>query len=171
MQKGKKNGVYIQILCTLSLFLLFAICSLFLISISAANYKGMLGENDKNFSANASLRYVTNKLHAYDIQNGISVVNDKGITMLSLEDSAVDGDYHTLIYFYNGYLYEIMTKKDNTFKLGDGEQILKVKNFTFKISDKKTVILSADNSDKKHVSSVVKLKCAEFREEIANAGT
>ena len=160
MQKSKRSRTVIQILCTLSLFLLFAICSLILISISASNYKGLLGDADDNFNANSSLRYVTNKLHSYDVENGINIEIINGVECLSLTQSSDNNLYKTLIYYYDGYLYEIYASKDFAFKPGNGEKLLKINNFTFELSNNNTIILNAQNLKDETITSIVYLRCA-----------
>ncbi len=164
MQKSKRSRTVIQILCTLSLFLLFAICSLLLISISASNYKGLLGDNNDNFNANTSLRYVSTKLHSYDMTNGINIETISGVKCISLTQSSENEIYNTLIYYHNGYLYELYASKDFDFQPGNGEKLMKVNNFSFDILNNNAIALHADNARSEKISTVVYLRCAKPEE-------
>ena len=169
MQRKNQTHTFIQIFCTLSLFLLFAICSLFLLSIGASNYKGVLGDADKNFNSNASLRYVSNKLHSYDMEGCISIQNFNNTDCLVLSNNIIMEDYHTIIYYYDDYLYELLIQKNTGFKLGNGEKILKTKNFSFEKLSTNTILLKAENTNNKIITSFVVLKATNFREENENA--
>ena len=164
MQKSKRSRTVIQILCSLSLFLLFSICSLLLISISASNYKGLLGDNDDNFNANTSLRYISTKLHSYDTKNGINIKTVSGVKCLSLTQTSDNEIYNTLIYYHNGYLYELYASNEFNFQPGNGEKLMKVNNFSFEIVNNNAIALHADNAKNEEISSVVYLRCAKPEE-------
>lgn len=169
MQKSNRSRTIIQIMCTLSLFLLFAICSLILITISASNYKGLLGDADDNFNANSSLRYVTNKLHAYDTENGIHIETINNIQCLSLKKGSDNELYKTLIYYYDGYLYELYASTDFVFSPGKGEKLMKLNDFKFNISENNTITLNARTLNDKEVTTIVHLRCAQPKEVKPNA--
>jgi len=164
MQKSKKRYSYIQVVCALSLFLLFSVCSLFLVTIGANNYKGVLGETDKSFNTNSSLHYVTNKLHSYDKIGGISLAEKDGVQVIVLNEDFSDGGYHTLIYCYDGYIFELLKQKNQSFKLGNGTKILPVKNFGVSIIDTKTLGLTAFNKPTQTLETQVSLKCVDVTE-------
>ena len=169
MQKNKKRSSYIQIVCALSLFLLFSVCSLFLVTIGANNYKGILGETDKSFNTNASLHYVTNKLHSYDKRNGVSIERINGVQIFALNEDLSESGYHTLIYYYDGYLYELLKQKQQPFVIGNGTKILPVENFSVKKLTNNLVQITATNKNSEKLSTKVSLKCAEMLEVYANA--
>jgi len=169
MQKNKKRNSYIQIVCALSLFLLFSVCSLVVVTIGANNYKGILGETDKSFNTNASLHYVSNKLHSYDKPNSVSIENINGIQVLALNEDLTDSGYHTLIYFYNGYLYELLKQKHQTFVLGNGTKVFPIETFSIKKLTNSVVELTATNKKSEQLSTKISLKCAEISEGNADA--
>ncbi len=165
MNKNRKSSKYIQMFCALSLFLLFVLCSLLIISIAASNYKGIRGDADKNFSANSSIRYVSNKLHAYDIKGGIATSKMNGIDVILLTDTTTEG-YNTIIYSYKNAIYELLIQKGNSFNPGDGEKIINVKNFSFEAIGENAIMLKAENAKGKTISSVILLRCAEIDTEV-----
>ncbi len=147
----------IDVLCALSLFLLFSISSLILISIGATNYKGILGETNKSFNLNSSLNYITNKLHNYDQTGLVAIIDFEGTEMLELSEDAKSSGYHTLIYFHEGYIYELLISRQLSFKLGDGEKILPVASLDFEMNGN-IITVSASDDNLAEMTSIICLK-------------
>ncbi len=170
MNLNNKIGRSIQTLCVVFLFLLFAVCSFFLIMIAAANYRGVMADNDASFNSYTMLRYIGNKISSCDTPDGVTVLNDGEITYLSLKDTETGDSYKTLIYSYDGNIYEILVPADYIINPGEGQQLLKVDKFDINILDGKTAVLSAVNADNATIELCITLKCADFREEANNDG-
>ncbi len=171
MLKFKNNGFSLQILCALSLFLLFSICSLLLIAIGANNYKGVLGQADKSFNVNASLHYVTNKLHSYDKVNGVSVSKIGDVDVIVLNEDDAPSGYHTLIYFYDGYVCELFKHKNMAFKPASGQKVLPLESFSFSLNTDGSISITTSNSNNEVLSTTVTLKCLKITEVASDAKT
>lgn len=167
VQKIKKSN-YIQIICALSLFLLFSICYLFLLNISINNYKEMRKETDTVFNSNASLHYITNKIHSYDNNNTINLTSINGIQVLELTENFDTADYHTLVYCYDGYIYELLKQKDQPFDFGNGVKILKADDFFIKFLSNNIVEVSVKNENSEQLYTFISLKCSKISEVDAN---
>lgn len=169
MPKRKARISYAQFIYSFSLFLILSVGSFFLITIGANNYKGILGESNKSFNTNSSLHYVTNKLHSYDKPDGISLGEEDGIQLIILNDDLSESGYHTLIYCYDGNLYELMKQKRQQFVPGQGIKILPIDSFSAKALSESCLVISASDKSSKDIVTSVALKSARISEVDTNA--
>ncbi|MFA5657954.1 MAG: DUF4860 domain-containing protein [Oscillospiraceae bacterium] len=168
IEKAVSKNSSVDVLCALSLFLVFSISSLILITIGAGNYKGILGETNRSFNVNSSLHYIINKLHSYDRSGLVSIIEIDGTQVLELSESGDISGYHTMIYHHDGYIYELLTSKTLSFKIGDGEQILPVSELVFDASGN-IITIEITDSDSITKSAVVCLKSVGYEGGINNA--
>lgn len=162
----QKSIQHVDILCALALFLVFSVCSLILVTIGANNYKGILGEINRGFNTSASLHYVTNKLHSYDMEGYIEISEIMDTKVIILNEDLSSSGYHTIIYCYDGALYELMKLKSQTFIVGNGERLIPVDDFTFSINSDSTIQLIAKDSSSQLMTTTVALKAVKLLREV-----
>lgn len=113
----------------LSVFCLFAVCSLFLVLIGSNVYQGIVNGMDSNSEIRTSLSYVSNKVRSAD-RNEVSLQNRNGLQILVIAVPYGGEKYNTYIYQYDGYLMELFSKADKAFAPGGGDKITAVTVFT-----------------------------------------
>lgn len=97
----------------MTLFLIFAVCCLLMVSVAASAY-GRINENyHSTFSSTAAVRYITNKLRACDTAE---VLSDSSILLRNQ-------GYSTLIYESGGVIRERLFPEESEIKVEGGEEL------------------------------------------------
>jgi len=132
----KKFSNSIDVIVGLLLFCLFTVSMLFVILTGAQAYRGINLAMQMGYCERTCIDYITAKIRHYDVSGMVNVVDFEGTNALELDED-IGGDlYSTLIYYYDGYVYELFAAKDAGLKPEDGFSIIKVDSLTFeKISD------------------------------------
>lgn len=133
----KQQKHIIDILFVLTLFGLFALSAIFLISVGANVYSKTVDHMDENFDTRTSLAYITEKIRQSDQEGGVCVgkLNDRDAIIITTHGS--DTDYYTYLYQHDGYLKELMVRQDISLGPEAGQNILKISDFSVTpISDK-----------------------------------
>ena len=121
---------------SMTLFLLFAVCCLVMITVAASAY-GRINENyDNTFNSTAAVRYITNKLRACE---SAEVLSETELLLLS------DG-YKTIIYERDGILYERLFADGQEVVAEKGEQLFHVEQLALNCENG---LISISVSDKK----------------------
>lgn len=136
----------VDTLFILLLFTLFTISLLLLVSIGAKSYQNTTEVMSVNYDTRTSISYITEKIRQNDClisseqTAGIFVTNLNDVETLVLTQEINEQCYYTYLYFYEGYLKELVVKSG--VDLGEqtllaGQNILKLNHFEVtKISDK-----------------------------------
>lgn len=127
--KQKQTRHIIDILFVISLFCLFALCAIFLISMGARIYgKTMTNMND-NFEDRTAMAYITQKVHQSDAKDSVYIGFFGDGSSIILNETINDVLYETYIYSYEGNLMELTTRADVTLSPKAGQIILPVSDF------------------------------------------
>ena len=129
MKQNQENHV-IDILFVIALFCIFALAAIFLITIGGNIYGKTASHMESNFNGRTSFAYVTEKIRQSDEAGSISVGSLDGIPALLLESKQGDTEYITYIYAYEGYLKELLVRKDTPLGAFAGQDILPVTDFS-----------------------------------------
>lgn len=164
MQENKKTSRHIQIFCTVALFLIFTICTLMIITLSASTYKGMSGTADKSFNADASVRYVTNKLNSADFTSDVILGRIDETQYISFGAGDNFAQYNVIVFYKDGQIFELTQNKADSIKLDNAVPVLKSDGITFLYINDSTVCIKALTADNKEISSYVCLRCATVKE-------
>lgn len=112
-------------LFSLLLLFLFTFCAFFLLLVQVQGYQKLIATNEKISENHTPLAYLTNKVHAFDEQGKVEIVDKEGNTCLKMESpSSV-----LWIYEYKGSLYELYSAKEYEINLGEGEKLFSIKDF------------------------------------------
>ena len=106
----------------MTLFLIFAVCCLIMITVAASAYKRINDSYGEVFNSAAAVRYVSNKLHACE---GAELISEKELLIKS-------SGFSTLIYERDGVLYERLFPEDSEIKSESGERLFTVGDFSVK---------------------------------------
>lgn len=131
--KEKTNRHMIDILFVISLFCIFALSAIFLISIGAGIYEKTVMHMEENFSGRTAFAYVTEKIRQADSAGAVEVGEFAGNPALILSQSMEGSDYVTYLYEDEGFLKELFMPKGTSLRLGPeaGQEILAVSEFSF----------------------------------------
>lgn len=129
MNKQKENHT-IDVLFVLGLFCLFALTTIFLISIGADIYSKTTASAAENFNDRTSFAYVTEKIRQADCADQISVEEIDGVTALCLKKTVNGTAYITWLYAYDGYLRELLVRADTPLSPEAGQTILPATSFS-----------------------------------------
>lgn len=135
--KQRQERHIIDILFVIALFCIFALSAVFLISIGANIYGKTVSHMDSNFSGRTSFAYVTEKIRQADKEGAVSIGELEGRPALLITETLEGTDYIIYLYEHNGYLKELMVRKDTPLPPSAGQEILEVSEFSLtQINDK-----------------------------------
>lgn len=120
----------IDILFVIALFCIFALSAVFLISIGADIYGKTVSHMDSNFSGRTAFAYVTEKIRQADKDGAVSIGELEGCPALVITETTGGTDYILYLYEYDGFLKELMVRKDTPLSPSAGQDILEVSEFT-----------------------------------------
>lgn len=152
--------VMMRVFRTLKSALIFAIGGIFLVLaaivalLSSNVYRGVSESSEENFSQRTVLSYVANQVRAADIEGGVAVGQFGGSDAVVL----TEGEYHTVLYYYDGWLMELYTEAELGLGPEDGTQILEVESLDFSIADGK-LLCSAVHLDGTTSEVVLRPNC------------
>lgn len=123
----------IDILFVLTLFGVFAISALTLVIMGAKIYKSTVDHMNVNYSSRTAYAYITQKIRQQDREDSVSVGTFDGCTAIIMEEEINDTLYCTYLYEYEGQLYELLTRADQSdMKAEFGSPIMEIQSFQAK---------------------------------------
>ena len=96
----KQDKHIVDVLFVIGLFCIFALSSIFLISIGANIYRKTVAHMDENFNTRTSLSYVVEKIRQADAEGAVSIGTFEGNPALILSSEVNGIEYHTYIYVF-----------------------------------------------------------------------
>ncbi|MBQ7981154.1 MAG: DUF4860 domain-containing protein [Oscillospiraceae bacterium] len=111
----RRRAEIISSAANMTLFLLFAVCCLVMISVAASAYSRINENYGNTFNSTASVRYITNKIRASE---GAEILAEN---QLLLENSG----YSTLIYQQGGVVYERLFPEGDIITAEGGEELFR----------------------------------------------
>ncbi len=125
----KQDQHIVDVLFVIGLFCIFALSSIFLISVGANIYRKTVTHMNENFNTRTSLSYVVEKIRQADTEGVVSVGTFEGNPAVILSSEVNGTAYHTYIYEYQGMLKELMERNDTTLPASAGQDILAMEQF------------------------------------------
>lgn len=124
----------------LLLFTLFAGCILMVLLLGTSSYEKIVKRDTKAYNARTGVQYIAAKLRHGDTSDCVQAGSfaDKNnteadeIPTLYLGMSAEGEFYYTKIYFYDGYIRELLCAEDDELDPEDGQEVLKATSFSVK---------------------------------------
>jgi len=122
----------------LLLFTLFTGCILMVLLLGASSYEGIVKRDAGVYDARTGVQYIAAKIRHNDetgcVQTGsFSDRTDKtsdDISTLYLKMSADGEDYYTKIYYYDGYIRELLCPENITLSPEAGQEVLAASSFS-----------------------------------------
>lgn len=113
-----------ELLFSMILFLVFALCSVFTILIGSKVYENIRIRDDRTFHNDTALAYITNKIRQADREDMAVIREENGIPVLILSMEAAGSVYETWIYTQDGVLKELFTEQGSGLGTDDGLTIM-----------------------------------------------
>lgn len=113
-----------ELLFSMILFLVFALCSVFTILIGSKVYENIRMRDDRTFHNDTALAYITNKIRQADREDMAVIREENGIPVLILSMEAAGSVYETWIYTQDGILKELFTEQGSGLDTDDGLTIM-----------------------------------------------
>lgn len=132
----KRRAEIVSSAANMTLFLLFAVCCLVMISVAASAYSRINENYGNTFNSTAAVRYITNKIRASESAEILAE------NQLLLENSG----YSTLIYQQNGIIYERLFPEGDIITPEGGETLFRAEKLT--ISGKSGLVSVRITDDK-----------------------
>ena len=124
MKNYKNTSDTISTVGSMLLFLLFAVCMMMIIAAAAGSYSRISDNYGTNFTASASIRYISNKIKSadkVDVSQNIMVLENGGAT--------------NVIYYSNGGLYEKTVAAGTEYELSGGDMIFELNGMEINETD------------------------------------
>ena len=155
----QKSRHMIDILFTLALFGVFAICALMVVMMGAEVYRKGVQDMQNNFDTRTSLSYIATKLRRGDTEGAVSTPKLNGEDALMIEEN-IDGiKYATWIYCYDGKLREVFTLKELMPNLTDGQPIMEIDSVEFSKTSSGAVVITAHLPNGEKESMIYTPRC------------
>lgn len=119
----------------LALITLFAATALALILIGAKQYRFVTNAMTENHEERTTSSYIVEKIRQNDTSDAILVCELSGIPALSITNQEEDICYTTYIYYYDGFLRELVVTDASVFSLSSGQAIIEMQGFYPEIMD------------------------------------
>lgn len=116
----------VDILFVISLFCVFALSAIFLITVGASIYSKTMSNMSANFSSRTAVAYMIEKVHQMDEEGQVKVSSYMGIPCIEMDFDVNGVAYSTFMYEYEGYLTELTKRADIDLSPDSGQQIIKV---------------------------------------------
>lgn len=146
----------------LLLFTLFAGCVLMVLLLGASSYEKVVERDAKAYNARTGVRYIAAKLRHGDesacVQAGS--FTDKNnryadeIPTLYLGMRAEGEFYYTKIYYYDGYIRELLCMEEDELDPEDGQEVLQATSFSLEQEGNLLKVSVGDENGEKHTVSL-----------------
>ena len=110
----EKRGHTLTMLYPLGLLAVYALLAAGVILLAAEGFRSSQTRADREFGCTTALAYVTEKLRSGDRQDAVRVDSLEGCPALVISLDREGAGYDTYIYCYDGYLRELMVRREVT---------------------------------------------------------
>lgn len=146
---GKKH--YAHIMFILLIFMLFTFSGVSALLLAVNSYRSIVESESKTADYRNNVSYLREVVHQKDVDGSLSVakIGDGDAIIVDVSD-----DYAQYIYVSDGYLREMLAKKDGDIAPEFGEKIMAASDLKITQTDKLLEFELTDESGKVYTSSV-----------------
>ena len=155
MKNKNENRHMVDVLFVLTLFCVFAVCSILLIAVGARIYQNTIDSMETHFTSTTSLSYISEKIRQNDRADSILIEEFGGNDALVLLSEYNNEEYCTYIYSYGGHLKELFTKRSIELSPEAGQDILAISDFS--ITTLEDSLYEITLVDDKHKSQTIRI--------------
>lgn len=115
-------------LLALMVLLVFALCILMVLLTGTRVYQRLLDNSELSFTGRTGVHYVSTRVRQ---AQSVSLTDFEGCSALDIPE-VIDGEhYHTLVYWYEGYIRELYCEEGAALLPEDGEKVLASEPLSF----------------------------------------
>jgi hypothetical protein len=111
--------------------------------LGASTYENVAAMSRNGYTDHSILSYIWTKVKNSDDAGQVYVGEFHGLSALYIEEEFGQIQYLTVVYQYNGWIYELFCEMGLEFLPEDGAQIIKHDNLTFSESEKGLIKVSS----------------------------
>ena len=115
----------------LIIFCVFAISVLMVLMLGADIYKNMTDISREGYDERTGLSYIWTKVKNNDEAGRIHLSDFHGVSALCFDEEFDSSTYRTMIYYYDGWVYELFYDISLDFLPSDGAQIIEISDLKF----------------------------------------
>lgn len=164
--KQEKHFV-VDILFVLALFCVFTVSALVLVTIGADVYQHTMRDMSNNYNTRNAVAYITEKVRQNDclLEDAIPSVELAefcGQPALTLNTELEEGKYCTYLYYYDGYLRELLIAKDSYIgsdMLSAGQKVMPLESLEYKELSGRLIQVSMVTEDGAAHSVNLSIRC------------
>ncbi|GFI62499.1 hypothetical protein IMSAG049_01683 [Clostridiales bacterium] len=127
----KTTQHYMEWLVALLLFGIFAVCVLIVLLTGADAYRGLTQRDRDAYLRRTCTQYIATRVRQADSLGDIAVEPFGEGNALAI----AEGEYHTLVYCYEGWLMELYCGIEAELEPEDGERLLEMKGLDFYLEE------------------------------------
>lgn len=135
MERKRHRSWLVNFICILTILCMFAIAGLMLTGMGVGVYQKITVNNLENFRLRTSLSFVATKMRQLDKEDAVYLSEKDGTKILVMDSTENNVAYETILYFYEGKLYEQYQEKGFEYSLSGGQAIADLKEF--KVEERK----------------------------------
>ncbi len=129
MHRQKQHST--DFLFTFLLLIAFALFALVLAGTGALVYQNSIKSLDENYTSRTAVSYVAEKIRQYNAEGLVSLSEVEELPALALSsDEDAETATCTYIYFYDGYLCELLVRAETTPQAAMGTALVELSDFT-----------------------------------------
>jgi len=160
---GRKTGKHeIDRVAVLLLFAVFAGCMLFVLLFGAAAYKNIVTRDEEAYTARTGVQYIAAKLRHNDAEGMVWTGSfydgeeeaGETISTLYLGMDAEEEFYVTRLYYYDGFLRELLCEEGEKADPEDGQEVLPASSFYVEQEGSLLFVTVGDEEGEKHSLSL-----------------
>lgn len=125
----------IDMVFVMALLILFAATTFALVLIGAKHYRQVTNNMTTNHDNRTAASYLTEKIRQNDCEEAIALCTIQDTPALSFLTTEADVSYITYIYFYDGYLRELVVTESSVFSLSSGQPIVALGDIHFSMQN------------------------------------
>jgi len=137
------RGQRIDTVFVLIVFCVFAVSVLTVLMLGANTYSHITEMSREEHAERTVLSYIWTKVRNSDESGNIRIVDFHGLPALYIGEEAGGIQYSTLIYHYDGWVFELFSEADLEFEPADGVRTIMAKSLLFEELDHGLVRVSA----------------------------
>ena len=127
----KQKGSSIGTVATLIIFCVFSVSVITVLLLGASAYRNINTTSRAGHEERICLSFVWTRIKNSDGGSGLSVGYFEGRSALFIDEIEGGTKYHTIIYYYDGWMRELFFEEGLEFGLNDGARISRVESLSF----------------------------------------
>lgn len=148
----------IDLLFPIALFFVFAASALTVLLLATNIYRSTTEHSFRNYTAETSLAYITEKIHQNDSSGAVSIETFNGKDALTLKQDYNGTTYITYIYTEDSALKELYIKEGTKVDTSAGKSILPIESFTMESLKDNTFRFICTDTNGVKARTVVRLR-------------